>query len=71
MSRRVSFHRLAQLEVLEASAYYASVGDGLGAAFLDEIDRVWRLISDHPEVGQVARGNIRQKILREFPYTIF
>ena len=41
--RRASFHRLAQLEILEASGYYAEVGDGLGAEFLDEVDWVCRL----------------------------
>ena len=71
MSWPVSFHRLAQLEVLDASAYYASVGAGLGAEFLDEIERASRVLTDHPEIGPVARGDVRQKILRQFPYTMF
>ena len=71
MIRRASFHRLAQLEVLDGSAYDASVGEGLGSEFLDELDRVRHLLVAHPEIGPVVRDNIRKKILREFPYTVF
>lgn len=39
--------------------------------FLDEIERVSRLLSEHPEIGPIARGDIHQKVLREFPYTVF
>jgi hypothetical protein len=39
MEAEVSFHRLAELELNEAAAYYELERPGLGARFLREIDR--------------------------------
>lgn len=71
MRRPVTFHRLANLELQEASAYYASVGEALGSEFLDEVERVTLLLAEHPELGPTARGAVRQRSLRRFPYTVF
>ena len=71
MSRTVTFHRLAGLEVQEGAAYYGDVGDGLGAAFIDEIERAARALMEHPESGPVVRDPVRKKVIRRFPYTLF
>jgi plasmid stabilization system protein ParE len=71
VNRRASFHPRARLELLDASAYYASVGDGLGDYFLDEVSRATDLLLEHPDTGPIVRNDIRKKVLREFPYSLF
>ena len=62
------FHRLAELELNEAIEYYELERPGLGAAFLNEVERCIRSISEHPEAGPIIRGDVRRRLLRRFPY---
>jgi plasmid stabilization system protein ParE len=62
------FHRLAELELNEAIEYYELERPGLGAAFLNEVERCVRSISEHPEAGPVIRADVRRRLLRRFPY---
>lgn len=64
------FHRLADHELNEAAQYYELEERGLGAAFLEEIDRCLQSIQAHPEAGAVLRGDVRRRLLRRFPYAI-
>jgi len=45
---RVTYHREADAELIAAAHYYAARAPGLGADFLDEIDRVVELMRAHP-----------------------
>ncbi len=64
------FHRLADLELNETARYYELESTGLGTAFLNEVERGLRSISDHPEAGTILRGTVRRRLLRRFPYGI-
>ena len=48
---RVSFHRLAERELNDAALYYELESSGLGANFLDEVERYIEAIVKHPEAG--------------------
>jgi hypothetical protein len=42
----------AEIEMTEASAFYEAATSGLGAEFLDEVQRVIDIIREHPELGR-------------------
>jgi toxin ParE1/3/4 len=66
----VSFHRLAEQELNEAAQYYERESSGLGAAFLAETQRCCDAILEYPELGQLAVGAVRRRLLRRFPYAL-
>ena len=70
MITSVSIHEVADIELKEAARYYESKVDGLGFAFLDEVERVANLIRDNPESAPRIYKVVRRKILRGFPYSI-
>lgn len=67
---RPEFHRLAEDELNEAAQYYDLEESGLGAAFLDEVDRSLQAIEAQPEAGMVLLGEVRRRLLRRFPYAL-
>ena len=67
---RPEFHRLAEYELNEAAQYYDLEDPGLGAAFLDEVDRCRQSIQAAPEAGAILRGTVRRRLLRRFPYAV-
>jgi len=68
VSAAVSFHRLAERELNEAAQYYELERPGLGSAFLSEVQRCLRAISENPEAGRALVGKVRRRLLRRFPY---
>ena len=70
MNLRVSFHRMAERELNEAASYYDAERVGLGAAFLDEIQRCIQSIVEHPEAAPVMIGSVRRRLSRRFPYAV-
>jgi plasmid stabilization system protein ParE len=67
---RSEFHRLAEYELNEAAQYYDLEELGLGAAFLEEVDRCLQSIQAAPEAGAILRGTVRRRLLRRFPYAL-
>jgi plasmid stabilization system protein ParE len=70
VSLQVTYHRLAELELSEAAQYYDLESPGLGASFLNEVERCTAAIAEHPEVGAFVRGSIRRRLVHRFPYGI-
>lgn len=66
----VSFNPLAARELYDAAQYYDLESEGLGLAFIAEVQRNLQLIHEHPEVGQIVRGTVRRSLLRRFPYAL-
>jgi hypothetical protein len=50
------FLLLAEEEMTEASVFYEASTSGLGAGFLDEIQRLVKVLCEHPELGQSGRS---------------
>src|SRR2546422_1379137 len=67
---RPEFHRLAEQELNEAAQYYDLEDPGLGASFLQEVDRCLQSVDAHPEAGAILHGSVRRRLLRRFPYAL-
>jgi hypothetical protein len=53
MEEEVSYHRLAELELNEAAAYFELEKPGLGARFLREVDRCIESLVIHAQAGAI------------------
>jgi len=60
----------ADEEMTEASAFYEAASAGLGAGFLDEVQRVISILRDHPELGQPVGRGLRRALLHRFPFSL-
>jgi len=70
MSLEVSFHPWAEHELNEAAHYYHTRRSGLGATFLDEVEKAIAQITTNPMAAPMIRGDVRRKLVRRFPYSV-
>jgi len=70
MTRPITFHEAAALEVTDAAGFYERECPGLGATFLDEVQIALHTLGEFPEGAPLLRGRIRRKVLLRFPYTL-
>jgi plasmid stabilization system protein ParE len=68
---RVVFRTAAEQELKEAYDWYEGREKGLGFEFLQAVEGCVQTIRRHPEIFPEANKNIRQGVLRRFPYSIF
>lgn len=68
MIYKAHYHPEAEAELKEASAYLDNESIGLGDLFLDDVQESLDLIVFSPKISPVIQANIRQKVLRKFPY---
>ena len=54
-----------------AYAWYEVQGVGLGEEFLAEVDALFRVIEQFPEMYGFAHGDVRRAIVSRFPYAVF
>ena len=66
----VSFHALAEGELNDGAQYYEQQQTGLGDAFLTEIRRCTREITEHPNAGPVVLAEVRRRLCHRFPYAL-
>lgn len=64
------FHPEAEQEFYEAAIRYQSDVPALGRRFRDEVERVIQLLLQHPEMGASVDENLRQFVLRRFPFSV-
>jgi len=60
----------AEEEMTDASIFYEAATSGLGAGFLDEVQRVVNILRDHPELGQPVGRALRRALLYRFPFSL-
>lgn len=60
----------AEEEMTEASVFYEAATSGLGAGFLDEVQRVINILREHPELGQPVGRGLRRALLHRFPFNL-
>ena len=66
-----TLHRGAEADLLEAARFYRREGGPkLASRFLDEFERVARLIAQYRGMGTPAGDDRRIHPLRDFPYSI-
>lgn len=61
---------LAREELNEAASFYEARVPGLGAAFLDDVDRSIEMMCGNPQIGATAGRTFRKLFVRRFPYSI-
>lgn len=66
----VRFLRLAQRDVDDAFEWHEQQSEGLGTAFLDELDRSVRLVRAYPLVANQIEPEIRRFLFPHFPYSL-
>lgn len=70
MSRPLTIHVAAEVQIIEAADYYDLSSPGLGREFIEE---VWRAIgntTEFPEAGPLVRGRVRKRRIARFPYSL-
>ena len=71
MSLAIVLRAEAQAEFDEAFDLYDGERVGLGLEFIAEIQRAFDRIAVDPELHPVVFGDIRKRVVRRFPYSIF
>lgn len=66
----VRFLTLAQQEVDEAVVWFDERVEGKGIVFLDELDRVVRLVKAYPLSPTEIEPEIRRCLFAKFPYSM-
>ena len=67
---KYEFHPEAEQELYEAASRYESEVSNLGFRFADEVERVIRLLLEHPELGSRLDDELRHFVLRRFPFSV-
>src|SRR5215470_12816856 len=70
MSKTVSFHELAEIELNDASIFFESKREGLGLRFLAAMEAAVTHIQEHPQASPIIIKDVRRKVLKRFPYSI-
>lgn len=60
----------AEHELAEAFEWYEDHQEGLGARFINSVERQIKRISSNPEHYQVRKGKYRESVIEVFPYII-
>ncbi|MDR1197236.1 MAG: type II toxin-antitoxin system RelE/ParE family toxin [Candidatus Nomurabacteria bacterium] len=58
-------------DLADAIIYYSTVKDDLGKRFEHEVKQTLQKIKDFPKMGSVHRNNIRRRLVKKFPYTVY
>ena len=66
----VRFLTLAQQEVDEAVIWFDERFEGKGLEFLDELDRVVRLVKTYPLASMEIEPEVRRRLFARFPYSL-
>jgi hypothetical protein len=67
----VIFRPAAESELQEGYHWYEKHEAGLGLEFMRCVDACIQLIHRHSEIFPFAHKNVRQAVVRRFPYSIF
>ncbi|HEU4931223.1 MAG TPA: hypothetical protein VFT48_04045 [Pyrinomonadaceae bacterium] len=70
MSKRVSFHELAEIELNDATIFFENEREGLGFRFLAAMQAAVTHIQEHPQASPIIIRGIRRKVVRRFSYNI-
>jgi toxin ParE1/3/4 len=68
---RYRFVDEALAEYIEAGCYYNAQAEGLGDAFVDEIEAAISVVLKNPTVFRIVEGDVRRYLVKRFPYGIY
>lgn len=69
--RRLTILPQAELDIIDAIAWYEERRTGLGEEFLDEIDSVLQRVIKNPDQFPKIRNNIRRALPHRFPCSVY
>lgn len=67
---RFRYHPEAEEELLHSIRYYERKAAGLGAEFLDEVEKTLALIQSFPDLGTLLTDTDRRMLVERFPYGV-
>ena len=67
---RVIYDGAARIELAQAYSYYEAARQGLGKAFLDEIEEAMTNVTQRPLRWRRTAGRFRRALVNRFPYGI-
>ena len=67
---KLEFHPEAELEFIEAAAYYELQVSGLGQRFGADVRRALDIVLAHPEIGIAVDADLRKYVLQRFPFSV-
>ena len=67
---KIRFLTIAQREIDDAVIWYEQQVEGLSRDFLDELDRVVRLVKIYPLMAMQIEPDIRRFLFTRFPYSL-
>ncbi|HEY5548210.1 MAG TPA: type II toxin-antitoxin system RelE/ParE family toxin [Coriobacteriia bacterium] len=70
MSTFAGFHPAARLEMRDAADFYDLERAGLGAEFLDEVERAVLQVLEYPKASPVVLDATRTHAISRFPYSV-
>jgi plasmid stabilization system protein ParE len=71
VKRKVVYLPMFDCDVLEATSWFESRANGLGAEFARAVAAELKAITRHPQAYPMVRGEVRRTIIRRFRYLIF
>jgi toxin ParE1/3/4 len=67
----IEYHPALERELQDIRNFYESKTKGLGAAFVDEFEKLVRKISSNPGRWMVIEADIRRALMKRFPYVVY
>ncbi len=67
----VRWHAAARLELVKAVDFYEGESVGLGEIFLRSVEVALDTVIENPSLGPRVLGEVRCKLVRRFPYSLF
>ena len=67
---RYRYLTAAEFDQIEAAMFYESREVGLGAEFVEELERVIQRVEEHPYAGSPGPRGTRSRLLERFPYSV-
>jgi len=71
VARHLEIHEGAELDIVDAVAWYEERQVGLDAKLLLELDSVVERILRTPQQFPQVFGNVRRALLHKFPYSVY
>ena len=70
MISSIIFREAAELELQEGYEWYEAREKGLGIEFVEHVEACVQIIRRHPEIFPRVYKDVRQGVLRKFPYSV-
>lgn len=71
MTRQLHVRDEAELDVIDAVAWYEEQRTGLGGEFLIELDLALQRVVKAPFQFPQIKNNVRRALLHKFPYSVY